>query len=135
MAVTGLTFIFGLDDSEVFIFPTLAKEFPEVMLKYGDGTRMPSAALAFPLSGVFFVVGYLLFSYQLMNTDCISITAGASLMIGTLVFDIGLSGFVPMIVVRIAAVIFGAGLAWTGLSSRAYVAKQYADLYHVFGYE
>jgi hypothetical protein len=54
LAVMSLISIFGLDYAEVFIFPTLAIEFPEVVMKYGDGTIMPSVAFAFPLSGVFF---------------------------------------------------------------------------------
>ena len=54
MAVTSLVFVFGLDYSEVFIFPTLAVEFPEVVIKYGDGTSMPSVAFAFPATGFYF---------------------------------------------------------------------------------
>ncbi len=64
MAVISLISIFGLDYAEIFIFSTLAVEFPEVILKYGDGTLLPSVALAFPLSGVFFLVGHSLFSYE-----------------------------------------------------------------------
>ena len=116
LAVTSLVFIFGLDYSEVFIFPTLAVEFSEVVVKYGDGTMMPSVAFAFPLSGVFFLVGYLLFSHELRKSGCISANSAYMLMSGTLVFGIGLSGLVPMIVLRIGAVLFGLGLVWTGLS-------------------
>ena len=116
MAVLSLIFIFGLDYAEVFIFPTLAVEFPEVVWKYGDGIMMPSVAFAFPLSGVFFLVGYLLFSYELKKSKRISNTSAFMLMLGTLVFGIGLSGFVPMLVVRICSVLFGLGLIWTGLS-------------------
>lgn len=119
MAITSLVFIFGLDYSEVFIFPTLAVEFPEVVWKYGDGTIMPSVAFAFPLSGAFFLIGYILFTYHLIKTDCVSKNSGILLVLGTLVFGIGLSGFVPMLVVRIGAVLFGAGLVWTGANLKA----------------
>jgi len=37
---------------------------------------------------------------------------------GTIVFGIGLSGILPMIVVRTGSVIFGAGLVWLGVSLR-----------------
>ena len=37
---------------------------------------------------------------------------------GTIVFGIGLSGLVPMMVVRTGSVIFWAGLAWLGVSLR-----------------
>ena len=116
MAVTSLILIFGLDYAEVFIFPVLATEFPDVVIKYGDGTMMPSVAFAFPLSGIFFLVGYLLFSYALKKNECISNYSALMLMVGTLIFGIGLSGFVPMLVVRIGSVLFGIGLIWTGLS-------------------
>lgn len=122
IAIISLVFIFGLDYSEVFIFPTLAVEFPDVVWKYGDGTMMPSVAFAFPLAGVLFLVGYLLFSYELMKTECVSKWSAVLLMLGTLVFGIGLSGLFPMIIVRIESVLFGAGLIYTGLSLRSRVA-------------
>ena len=48
MALLSLVFVFGLDYSEVFIFPNLATEFPAVVARYGDGTMMPSVAFAIP---------------------------------------------------------------------------------------
>ncbi len=116
MAVVSLVFIFGLDYSEVFIFPTLAAEFPEVVLKYGDGTMMPSVAFAFPLSGIFFLVGYLLFAHELRKRKCISKYSATMLMVGTLVFGLGLSGIFPMMVLRVGSVLFGMGLIWSGLN-------------------
>ncbi len=116
MAVTSLVFVFGLDYAEVFIFPTLAVEFPEVVVAYGDGTMMPSVAFAFPATGVLFVVGFLLFGKELYRTETVEKGASLLTMIGTIVFGIGLSGLVPMIVVRIGAVVFGAGLVWLGAS-------------------
>ena len=62
MALISLVFVFGLDYSEVFIFPTLAVEFPEVVERYGDGTMMPSVAFAFPATDVLFLIGFVLFS-------------------------------------------------------------------------
>ena len=116
MAILSLILIFGLDYAEVFIFPTLAVDFPEVVLKYGDGTMMPSIAFAFPASGVLFLLGYLIFSNELRKLKCISPPSAIALMAGTVVFGAGLSGFMPMIVVKIGAVLFGLGLVWTGLS-------------------
>jgi len=116
MAILSLILIFGLDYAEVFIFPTLAVDFPEVVLKYGDGTMMPSIAFAFPASGVLFLLGYLIFSNELRKLKCISPSSAVALMAGTIVFGAGLSGFMPMIVVKIGAVLFGLGLVWTGLS-------------------
>lgn len=116
MAILSLILIFGLDYAEVFIFPVLASEFPQVVSKYGDGTTMPSIAFAFPASGALFLLGYLLFSNELRRLKCISAHSAIALMTGTVVFGAGLSGFMPMIVVQVGAVLFGLGLAWTGLS-------------------
>lgn len=116
MAVTSLIMIFGLDYAEVFIFPVLAVEFPEVVIKYGDGTMMPSVAFAFPLSGVLFLMGYLIFTNELRRVGSISILSAVTLMLGTVAFGAGLSGMFPMIVVQLGAVLFGVGLVWTGLS-------------------
>lgn len=115
MAIVSLVFVFGLDYAEVFIFPTLAVEFPAVVEQYGDGTMMPSIAFAFPLTGLLFLTGFLLFSWQLYKTAVVRRGASLVTAIGTVVFGVGLSGVVPMIVVRIGSVIFGAGLVWLGV--------------------
>lgn len=116
MAVVSLVFVFGLDYAEVFIFPTLAVEFPEVVIKYGDGTMMPSVAFAFPLTGLLFLAGFVLFSWELYRTSAVGKGAALLTLVGTIVFAIGLSGLAPMIVVRTGSVLFGAGLVWLGLS-------------------
>lgn len=116
IAIVSLVFVFGLDYAEVFIFPTLAIEFPSVVERYGDGTMMPSVAFAFPATGVLFVVGFVLFSSELFRTRAVSRAASLLTLVGTLVFGAGLSGFPPMIVVRLGATIFGAGLVWLGFS-------------------
>lgn len=116
MAIVSLIFVFGLDYAEVFIFPTLAVEFPEVVTRYGDGTMMPSVAFAFPLTGVLFLTGFVLFAWELYRTRTVPPTASLLTLFGTVVFGAGLSGVFPMIVVRIGAVLFGAGLAALGMS-------------------
>ena len=45
------------------------------------------------------------------------------LMVGTLIFGLGLSGMAPMLVLRLGAVLFGSGLIWTGLSLRTHVSE------------
>jgi hypothetical protein len=116
MAIISLVFVFGLDYSEVFIFPTMAVEFPEVVEKYGDGTSMPSVAFAFPVTGLLFLAGFVLFAWQLYRTNAVVKGAAVLTIVGTIVFAIGLSGMFPMIVVRVGAVIYGAALAWLGIS-------------------
>ena len=116
MAVTSLVFVFGLDYAEVFIFPTLAVEFPEVVERYGDGTMMPSVAFAFPMAGVLFVLGFVLFGWALGRQNTVPKPASIATIFGTLVFGAGLSGYMPMIVVRVGAVLFAVGLVLLGWS-------------------
>ena len=44
-------------------------------------------------------------------------------MVGTLVFGIGLSGFLPMIVVQLGSILFGLGLISLGFSSYRQVGE------------
>lgn len=116
MALISLVFVFGLDYSEVFIFPTLAVTFPEVVERYGDGTMMPSVAFAFPATGFLFLAGFVLFGWQLYRFRAVESGAAVLTVVGTVVFGVGLSGLLPMIVVQTGSIIFGAGLAWLGMS-------------------
>lgn len=121
LIIVALTMVFGLDYAEVFIFPTLAIEFPDVIWKYGAGDLMPSVAFAFPATGMLFMLGYVLLGWELRRLDVIAGNACLLTMAGVIVFGIGLSGMVPMLVVRTGSVLFGAGLIWMGLSLRARV--------------
>ena len=116
MAITSLVFVFGLDYAEVFILPTLAVQFPAVIEKFGDGTMMPSIAFAFPLTGLLFLVGFVLFSWELYRTNAVARGASLLTLVGTFIFGAGLSGIFPMFVVRAGSVVFGAGLVWLGIS-------------------
>lgn len=122
MALTSLIFVFGLDYSEVFIFPTLATEFPEVVERYGDGTMMPSVAFAFPATGILFLLGFVLFGWALDRVRAVPRNVIVLTIVGTTVFAIGLSGMFPMIVVRVGAVLFGAALVSLGLVLRRHPA-------------
>ena len=114
MAVVSLVLIAGLDYSEVFIFPTLAKEFPAVVEKYGAGDQMPSVAFAFPASGLLFLAGYLLFSNELRRAVTVPAPGAWVTLAGVAAFAVGLSGQVPMLVTRAGAVVFGLGLVMMG---------------------
>lgn len=92
LSLVSLVFVFGLDYAEVFIFPTLAVEFPTVVATYGDGTMMPSIAFAFPLTGLCFPVGFLLFSWQLYITGTVKRQASLLTAVGTVVFGVGRAG-------------------------------------------
>jgi len=116
MGVVSLVLIAGLDYAEIFIFPTLAIEFPAVVEKYGAGESMPSVAFAFPFAGLLFFSGFLMFLSQLHATQSVSRSSSTISMVGVVVFTVGLSGFVPMIVVKAGASLFGLGLVLLGVS-------------------
>ena len=118
LALTSLVFVFGLDYAEVFIFPTLAVEFPSVVERYGDGTMMPSVPFAFPVTGVLFLSGFVLFGTALYRVEAVPKGTAVLTIVGTVVFGVGLSGVLPMIVVRVGAVVFGAALVSLGLALR-----------------
>ena len=113
-SIVSLTFVFGLDYAEVFIFPLLAVEFPDVVTRYGDGTTMPSVAFAFPITGVLFMLGYALMSLELYRQQSMARGACIAMIAGVVVFAIGLSGLFPILVVQLGSVMFGAALIWMG---------------------
>lgn len=124
LAVTSLVLIAGLDYAEVFIFPVLAVEFPEVVARYGDGVAMPSIAFVFPASGALFLIGWSLFAWELKRVRAVDPPAAIALLISVVAFSAGLSGFLPFIAVKIGAALFGAGLIWVGIS----LARQAAGM-------
>lgn len=83
---------------------------------------MPSVAFAFPLTGLVFVAGFVLFCFELWKKSAAPATACVVTMVGVVVFGVGLSGLPPMLVVRLGASIFGLGLVllgWAILNQRA----------------
>lgn len=115
LAEISLMFVIGLDYSEIFIFPELAVSFPDVVDTYGDGTMMPSVAFAFGATGAMFMIGFVLFAIALTKAGILSRPWSAIVVVGTLLFGLGLSGLFPMLVVRVGATLFAVGLI--GLSS------------------
>lgn len=96
MALTSLVFVFGLDYAEVLIFPTLAVEFPAVV------------------TGILFLVGFVLFAWALHRVNAVPRSATVLTIIGTIIFGLGLSGALPMVVVRVGSVLFGGALVSLG---------------------
>ncbi len=114
LAIISLVFVFGLDYSEVFIFPVLAVEFSEVVVKYGDGTSMPSVAFAFPATGIVFLAGFVVLAWALKTVKAVKGWVAYLTIAGTFIFALGLSGLLPMIVVRTGSVVFGMALIALG---------------------
>ncbi len=117
LAVTSLIGIFGLNYFEAFINPVLANEAPEFVKNYGAGTEIGLVAYLFPASGMLFLFGYLLLGVDLLRTKTVNHHAVKLTIAGTLVFGLGLSGYFPMIVVKIGSILFGSGLVALGISA------------------
>ncbi len=73
-------------------------------------------AFLFPILGVLFLLGYVLFCGDMLNAKTSNRRALQLTVAGTVVFGIGLSGFLPMIVVQLGSILFGSGLVYLGIT-------------------
>jgi len=116
LGITSLIIIFGMNYYETLIAPVLAIEESAFIDRTGAGLEIGLVALIFPLGGLMFLLGYVLFYYDMLKTKSLPPLGIKILIIGTIIFSIGLSGILPMIVVRIGSVIFGVGLMLVSIS-------------------
>lgn len=114
--VVALTLIFGLNYWEALINPVVAVEAPAFVERYGAGEGIGLVSIVFPVSGALFVIGYVLLCLDVARAKTLPPRSAWLTVMGVVVFGAGLSGFLPMIVVQIGAVIFAAGLIWMGLA-------------------
>jgi hypothetical protein len=115
VAICSLILIFGLNYYETFINPVVATEAPEFVVQYGAGLTIGVVAVLFPISGGLFVLGYVLFSINLLQTAQLGRGAPALMIVGVIIFGAGLSGFFPMFVVQTGSVVFGIATVWLGI--------------------
>lgn len=116
LSVTSLVGISGLNFFEAFINPILAIESPGFVSQYGAGTTIGYVTFLFPVFGLLFLLGYILFCIDMLKARALGRYSLQLTVVGTLVFGIGLSGFLPMIVVQVGSIIFGTGLVSLGIS-------------------
>ena len=114
LGVTSLIGISGLNFFEAFINPILAIESPGFVNQYGAGSTIGYVTFLFPVFGVLFLLGYVLFCIDMLKAKTLNCYSLQLTIAGTLVFGIGLGGFLPMIVVQVGSIIFGAGLVSLG---------------------
>lgn len=115
IAISSLILIFGLNYYETFINPVVAVEAPEFVSTYGAGLTIGLVGALFPISGSLFLVGYVLFSIDLLRTRQLGRGAPTLMIVGVVIFGSGLSGFFPMLVVQVGSVVFGIATAWMGV--------------------
>jgi uncharacterized membrane protein len=116
LIVTSLTLIFGLNYWETFINPVVAEQAPNFVTTHGAGEAVGLVAIVFPASGALFVIGYILLCMDIIRLKMLSPGSAWLTICGVIIFGAGLSGFFPMMVVKVGAVIFAMGLVWLGLS-------------------
>jgi hypothetical protein len=116
LAVFSLVSISGLNFFEAFINPVLAIESTDFVHQYGAGTEIGLVALLFPFFGACFLVGYSLLCVDIMRAKSLNTACAGLTLLGTVVFGLGLSGFLPMLIVQTGAVLFGVGLICMGLA-------------------
>jgi len=115
IAISSLILIFGLNYYETFINPVVAVVAPFFVDTYGAGLTIGIVAALFPASGGLFLIGYVLFSADLLRTGQLGQAAPIAMIVGVVVFGAGLSGFLPMIVVQVGSVLFGAATMSMGV--------------------
>ncbi len=81
---------------------------------YGAGVTIGAVAWLFPATGVLFVIGYSLFSVDLLRSKQLGLGAPTLMIVGVVVFGAGLSGLLPMFVVQTGSILFGVATAWLG---------------------
>ncbi len=115
IAIISLVLIFGMNYYETFINPVLAVEAPNFVTDYGAGLTIGVVAGLFPASGALFLIGYVLFSVDLLRSGQLERGAPVLMIVGVTIFSAGLSGFFPMIVVQVGSVVFGIATMWLGI--------------------
>jgi hypothetical protein len=131
LAVFSLIGISGLNFFEAFINPVLAVQSADFVHQYGAGTEIGLVAFLFPLSGVCFLVGYSLLCFDIIRAKSLNTACAGLTLLGTVVFGLGLSGFLPMLIVQTGSVLFGAGLICMGLTIMRYCPLKGIDLHLV----
>ena len=97
-----------------FVNPMVAMETPQLVENYGAGATIGLAALLLPATGVLFIIGYVMFSVDLLRSRQLGRGAPVPMIIGVVVCGAGLSGFLPMFVVQTGSILFGLATAWLG---------------------
>lgn len=116
LIIAALTLIFGLNYWEALINPVVAVEAPTFVDTYGAGEGIGLVAVVFPVTGALFVIGYILLCLDITRAKTLPPGAAWLTIAGVIVFGVGLSGFLPMMVVQIGSVILALGLVWLGLA-------------------
>jgi len=115
VAISSLILIFGVNYYETFINPVVAVEAPAFVSTYGAGLTIGMVAALFPISGGLFLIGYVMFSIDLLRSRQLGRGAPNLMIVGVAIFAAGLSGFFPMLVVQVGSVVFGVATAWLGI--------------------
>ena len=116
LGVSSLIIIFGMNYFETLIAPVLSIEQPVFIDKYGAGLNIGLVTYIFPLGGLLFLLGYVFFYYDVLRTRSLPSLGIYVLIAGTIIFSVGLSGLLPMFVVRLGSVVFGLGLMCVSIS-------------------
>lgn len=117
MLFIGMMMIFGLDYYEMLIAPYLAANYPAVINDHGAGDAMGMVAIAFPLSGLLTVIGYVLLGAAWTRSRIVPGYLGIFLILSALAFGVGLSPVGDIDMARITAAMFGAALVAVGISA------------------
>lgn len=108
----GMASFLGITYYEAFINPAVAASDPAFVESQMAGVLPGPLMVILPLSGVSFSLGWLLFGLGLLRAGILPRWAIILTIIGGIAF--GLGPVFSLIVAKITAVVFGAGVIWLG---------------------
>ena len=128
LATVSLIFLSGLNYTELFVLPLIAKTTPATIAQHAVAEMIPSSPIALPIVGALFVTGFVLLGTGLIRTRAVPTSSAGVTMLGSVAFAIGMSDLVPLAVLRIGACVFGAGILLLGLALLSPPSKQDAHI-------
>ncbi len=117
LAFVGMMGFTGISYVEAFVTPTLVAAAPAVIDGMFSGQMSNPLNTILPLTGLLFTLGWLLFGIATARAGVFPRTAAILVIVGAVPF--GLGPLVPQAIAKIAAVVFGIGIAWAGNALRS----------------
>lgn len=111
MGFTGITYF------EAFVTPTLVATAPAVIEGMLSGQMSSPLNTILPLTGLLFALGWLLLGIATARAGVFPRTAAILALVGGI--PVGLGPLAPQAIGKIAAVVFGIGIAWLSNTLRA----------------
>lgn len=115
LAVISLISFSGISFTKLFVLPLLARNDPGSVAEHNIAEMVSVSPLGSSAIGLTFLVGFLLFCGNLLQSKAVPAPGAIVTMAGVVVFTTAMAAGLPFLVLRLGAVIFGAGILAMGL--------------------